>query len=426
MSNAYLVPPSVATPVPFDLPSGTVRLMADPNWSSAYIDCSTGNYVEGKQYSIVGTSLNDKATWIAFNLPAGTVMTWLQNPTSNAYPYDFANAGVCVDLIGNGAMQTVDLKALGANDTLSAFVWRQVNMDAGVFQLFDNTGCTGNRNTFFLGEWPRNTINTLDNWWICDRAASAYFTGLSVQSFTLFDGGNGGGANVTYAGWLQTTRVDSLLAFKDKAASWSWSLLTPIFSVVQPFTMTAVGSNDPALSLVSTITGVNDGAATITDKVTVSSADAQSLTLSVTDTTQIGYVESVKFTYSTMDIFTDSVSFEINCSFSQTYTYAQSKSTTKTETITLTVEQDIVVPADSSYVSTLNIQLSEIPATKFTTQGQFYYDQPVPGSVYDADASAQFGRSIYLLNAPVTGSIGGGVAFNTISSTQAVPLSSAS
>src|SRR5260370_42224850 len=98
-------------------------------------------------------------------------MTLLENPITPppTSPYDFAGAGRCVDLIGNGQFQTVDLDKLGASNCISAYIWRKVNLESGGFQLFDQPKFTGNRNTFFVSEWPgNNAVNSLRNWWICD------------------------------------------------------------------------------------------------------------------------------------------------------------------------------------------------------------------------------------------------------------------
>ncbi|WP_044563459.1 hypothetical protein [Azospirillum sp. B4] len=423
MTALYLTPPTTSTPYPTELASGSVVLYADPNWTSTSYTITTGSSIEGRQYPFSGTSLNDQATWLAFNLPTGVVMTLLQNPTTPdpTQPYNFANAGVCVDLIGNGQTQTVDLKALGANDCLSAYIWRRVNFDDGLFQLFDGADYTGNRNTFFLGEWAKDTIHTLKDWFICDRAASIYFGSLTAQSFTLFDGGNGEGASVSFAGWLDIHEVNNLgpYSFNDREGSWSWALLTPLYATVSPFTLVVPAADDPSLTITNAINGVNQGSATLVDKVTVTSANQQSLTLSVTDSHTIGSVESVKFTYGEKDV----AQLQVSCSFSQSYTYSGTKTTVVTETITLEVEQDVSVPANCQYESTLVIQFAAIDQTAFSTSGVFYYSQPVPGSTYDATMSDNLRQPVYALNQTVTGTIGGGIALNTTSSTVTTPLS---
>ncbi|MFZ2986548.1 hypothetical protein [Ideonella sp.] len=429
MSAAYIPAPSPDESYPSDISSGMVILFEDPNWTSTSLSIKTGNAVEGAQYSIVGTSLENEANWVAFNLPVGVVMTLLTNPTvpPAGQPYNFAGAGVCVDLIGNGEVQTVDLAACGAENAISAYVWRNVKLSDGLFQMFDGLDYTGGRSTFFLGEWGQSTTLSLVNWWICDRAASLYFGGLTAQSFTLFDGGNGEGSSVTFAGWLDDTAVPNLgsYLFNDKAASWSWKLLPPLYANVESFTIQTQVTIDPALSVTSTINGTNSGLSTLTDRVTVSSEESQSLTLSVTDSAEIGFVEGVKFTSTiTAGVPGDDVSesIEISCEFSQTYSYTTEKQTVVTQTIALEVEQEVNIPENCDYNSTLSIQFANVPPTNFSTNGSYYYDQPVPGSHRDEEASMQAGKNIYLLEQAVTGQIGGGIATNTISSTVTTPL----
>jgi hypothetical protein len=396
--------------------------MFDGNWTGNSYDIPTGNSIEGHQYSFVGSAVNEKASWIAFNLPTGTVMTMLENPTFGVagQPYNFAGAGRCVDLIGNGQLQTVDLSALGANDCLSAYIWRQVSLIDGVFQMFDNTGYQGNRNTFFLCEWAAAQIQSLAGWWINDKAASVYFSGLTAQSFTMYENADGSGQAVSYAGWLTTTQIDNMgyETFNDKASSWSWSLLTPLFATIAPFTINPTVQIDPSLNITSTVTGVNQGNTTITDKVIVTSAKQQALTVSVTKTAATGYVEGFKYTNSMYP----GHKFEISCSFNQTYTNSSTNSTTQTTTQTLTVEQDISVPANCDYQSTLVIEMAAVPQTSFSAQGTFYYTQPVPGSTLDQKMTTNLGQNVYVLSQIVTGFIGGGLAAQVTSSTITTPI----
>src|SRR4051794_7319559 len=108
MPDPYLVPPAVSTPYPSNIPIGTVILYEDSKWTSPSVTVTTGAAVEGKQYTL--PTLGDQTTWVAFNLPVGVVMTLTQHwkPEVAGQPYNFKDRGVCVDLIGNGQIQTVD------------------------------------------------------------------------------------------------------------------------------------------------------------------------------------------------------------------------------------------------------------------------------------------------------------------------------
>src|SRR5579863_940813 len=64
-----------------ELPTGLVRLYEDASWNSQSLDLPTSQYRQNARQSIAGTYMQDAATWVAFNLPVGTVMTLMNNDT---------------------------------------------------------------------------------------------------------------------------------------------------------------------------------------------------------------------------------------------------------------------------------------------------------------------------------------------------------
>jgi hypothetical protein len=76
------------------------------------------------QRHTVKSSLFDRATFAAFNLPVGTVMTLMDNvkPVPAGKPVaDLSGCGHCVDLVGTGKTEAVDLEVINMNDSVSAF-----------------------------------------------------------------------------------------------------------------------------------------------------------------------------------------------------------------------------------------------------------------------------------------------------------------
>lgn len=431
-AQPYLPLPPVYTPYPNPnglapdelIPPGTVLLYDSAAWSGTTLALKTGSAVAGRQYAFTGTALENKATWIAFNLPAGVVMTLITTPTAGVEgePYNFANCGICVDLIGNDQIQTVDLALVGADNCLSGYIWRTVRMSDGLFQLFENANFSGKRNTFFAGEWSQS-VHSLASWAINGLTSSAYFADMTVQSFTLHESASTSANSISYAGWLDIGSVASLApqGFDNKAAAWSWSLLNPLFSTVPPFSKTVEGvPSDPSLSITSTITGNNVGDATIVDEVSVTSENQQSMTLTLSDSQTVGSVKDFKWTVeesAEVDGTGEKSSYDVSLSFSQEHTKSDEKQTSVTETVTLQVDQQVAVPANCSYTSTLTIIFAAIPRTPFTAPALLYYDQPVPGSVLDADVSATMNRPIYVVRQDVSGFFGGGIAATTTSET---------
>ena len=154
MSNIYFLSrlPAPSFPPPA-LPSGTVMLFADDNWASERATLRTADYAESVRHLFDGTPMQDQATFIAFNLPVGTVMTLMDGMV----PQNARFSGRCVDLVGTGKTESVNLRSINLNECLSGFSWRKVALDRGATELFADTNFNGDRTTIFLGQWPAAT-----------------------------------------------------------------------------------------------------------------------------------------------------------------------------------------------------------------------------------------------------------------------------
>jgi hypothetical protein len=435
----YLVPPptSSANPFPSNLESGTVGLYPDANWDGNPVYIKTSNYTEKVQASL-SEAVQDSCTWVAFNLPAGTVLTLLQNPSAPVagQPYDFANAGICVDLIGNGTLQTIDLTKIGANDSISAFVWRRVDYKAGIFQLFDEPDCSGFGNTFFLAEWPADTIHTFKDWRIWDQAASVYYGGLGVTAVTLYDGLQGDGQAAQFAGWLGNTggiNGDSInlydRGFGDKQASWKWAPLPPVYQTVEPFTVNGTFSVDDSLSVTMHSSGSNAGDSTVEQTAKFLYSISQQATVTVTNTSTETYTQTTDFTFGqTINIpFVGSTSFEflLNVGFSEEFSESISETDTTTQTLAVELDQVVSVPANSTWQVKLLLQYAKVPPTSFTTGASYYYKDQVPGSVLDPAIAAQLGYAqLYRLDTTISGYVSASLAVNALSTVTTTPIGS--
>jgi hypothetical protein len=99
MSISDFPEPASAPPV---VASGTVALFRDNFWRSQRFDVTIA---EGAIQSISSTPMQDQATWVAFNLPVGTVVTLVDNVITRTgwrRVGDLADLGRCVDLVGTG------------------------------------------------------------------------------------------------------------------------------------------------------------------------------------------------------------------------------------------------------------------------------------------------------------------------------------
>lgn len=443
MGNPYIYPPQVPSKygTPPQVPSGQVWLFnGTSSWSEPHYVINTNDSNPGFQYNFIGTPGENSSDWIAFNLPDGIVMTLLNNPTSPpaGEPFNFAGAGVCVDLFGNGTTQTVDLSKVGAVNCLSAFIWRKVDLSMGVFQLFDsgftydakpNENTLGPRYTFFLCEWAKDVAHSLKDWAICDASDAIYFTGLNSQSVHLYDGGNGDGSKCgPYSGWFESTSTSFAGEnFVNKAGSWSWELLTPVYSVLDSVTINVPTNGDSLTSMTQQQQGVNRGNSTIDETVIYNVNNSQTLTCTLTHSVTLGFEQKISMSYTTKvkaGMTTEEITTSAELAFSQETTETMTNTTTTTQTYSMTQQQVVHVPANSQWSSSWVIQLTKVPSTSFSTTGYYYYTQPVPNATYDEVMSNTLGMTVYCLKATATGTLNGSVAVNSITNVKTTPITS--
>jgi hypothetical protein len=418
--------------------SGNIGLFADPAWGGDAFWFNTSEYLEKVQASLSGTQLQDRCTWVVFELRVGTVVTLLQSVTAPVpgQPYNFAHAGSCVDLIGNGKVQTVDLSQVYANDCISAFVWRRVDLKAGVFQLFDGASWNGFGNTFFLAEWPANTVHNLQGWTVCDKAASIYFGGLGVGAVTLYDGATGNDQSAGFSGWLRGIDGSPILGanlvdrgFEDRAASWKWAPLPPVYQVVDPFSVNGTFSIDDSLSVMLNSSGSNTGGSTVQQTTKFTYTISQTATVTVTNTSTETYTQTAGFTFGQsfgiVNIASVTYEFTLNVGFSEEFTETVTETDTTIQTLASELDQVITVPENSNWTAKLLLQYAKVPPTSFTTTAAYYYQHPVPGSVLDPVMAAQLGYDIlYVLRATITGYVSAGLSVNAVSTVITTPIGS--
>jgi hypothetical protein len=418
----FYVPPRTSTPFPSSCPSGQIKLFKDDNWNSASItiDTNSSQYPSGSFFSFSGTPLQDSATWIVFNLPENVVCTLCNNLVQNSNPYDFSNAGVCVDLIGNGQTQTIDLPAYGANDCLSGGIWRAVDPTQGWFQLFTDTGERGSFATIFLSEWPTSTANSIAKWWLQDQGSSINYPCLTPpQLLKLSDNSDGSGQSMTvgasnaFGTHNNGATVDlTNSGMNDKVSAFSYSLIPPVKTVVSSVTVNVTSPILPGQTITETIQGTNASSEKLT--VTDTVAAGKTVTISNTATQQYQTTSTITAAVEATEGVpgVDSIKATLTTAFSVTTSSSSSQTTTNTNSLSLQQAITFTVPAYSTYAGVATISIGQVPPTTVTQDGQFYYNQNLPGSVKQSDGT-------YLLTAPLTvviqGEVGSSVQFDVTS-----------
>ncbi len=421
----YFRPPTTATPYPSQVQLGQIVLFKDDNWSSdsLTIDTTSSLYTEGQAFSFAGTKLQDAATWIAFCLPIGTVCTLFDNvvkkPPQNAY--DFSGLGVCVDLIGNGATQTVDLKAYGADNALSAGIWRQVTLSEGWFQLFSGPVNQGPFNTIFIDEWPTGEANSLSGWWINQKGTSINCPCLTPpQVLVLSVNSDGSGQQVALGATnpFETWNNNGVSYFSDsgmngKIQSFMATLIQPVQAIILSTTTNYTVAIPQGQTIIEPVNSSNGGSQNVEIQLPV----AEGQTYSITQTTTLQYTMSttisttVTVTEGIKDV--DQTSGSITTSFTTSSSQTASKTTTDVQSFQLGATITFLAPPKTNYSASASVSFGTLPQITLTTQGQFYYEQDLPGSVLDPPSG------LYVLTTPVVinvaGAVGTQVSFNVTS-----------
>jgi hypothetical protein len=411
--------PSTAPP---QIPSGTVSVFQDDNWGSARLDLSTVDFVPDERQTIQ-SSMFDSATWVAFNLPVGTVMTLMDNvqpvdPSKGAA--DLSGCGQCVDLVGTGQTEAVDLGSVNMNDSVSSFFWRTVDLTLGAIELFGDAGFAGGRSTIFLSEWNSGTVYDLSQWWLQDALSSVRWSTLTDrQTAILFDNSNGTGNQFNnIKGWGSTKEVSNLedLGFNDTASSFSWTAVVPMKEIIAPFNIlssTTSGSSE----LTSVVNGTNNSSLSQPVTVSLQNTNAQTVTVATQDQTVTGISSTLTITEQEglKDVASETVACAVTVSFS--YTQSTTKTTSQTQTIALSISQTVNAPAYTTYTATLLVNIGQIPPTFYQTSAQRWYNVPVTGGVVDPANNGW-----YMRVEPVKIYMAGSLASNSTVSINTTPI----
>lgn len=407
---------------PPTLSSGEVRLYRDSNWQSGSLTLSTRDYHRDVRHTIPKSGY-DNATYVAFNLPIGTVMTLMDDIASVEDGYrvsNLRNCGRCVDLVGNGQTQGVDLMAVNMNDRVSRFFWREVDLDLGAIELFENVNFGGNRAILFLCEWDPDEFHSIAEWWLQDKVSSVRWRTLNDrQTAGLFQNANGSGDSYkNIKGYGDTKEIANLdeIRFNDSMSSFCWNAINPKKELIKPFEI-KTGNQSDSSSLTSVINGTNQSSLPQQVEVALTNEEAQKVTVSTTDTHVTGVTSTFSQTYSSsIEKAGVKVGSETTWSVELKYEYEHSETISKSETktIALSISETVNAPPNTNYTATLLVTIGKIPATVYKTTAERWYDQPVTGAIED--------QGLWKRTEPVTVTVEGGLASEIRVNIEAIPI----
>lgn len=148
------------------LNSGIVKVFTSANFGGASFMIDTEDYASGQRHRLLAENYN-KACWVTWNLPVGTVMTMMEldkTPEKNQPIADPRGCGRTVELVGTGKTEAVDLTRVYMTTCVKGFWWRELDLSMGAVEIFDGNGSqivetqAYHRQTIFLSEWAPGVI----------------------------------------------------------------------------------------------------------------------------------------------------------------------------------------------------------------------------------------------------------------------------
>ncbi|TGO91179.1 hypothetical protein BPOR_0036g00090 [Botrytis porri] len=294
-----------------------------------------------------------------------TVMTLLADiKTSGPIP-DLGDAGTCIDLVGTGRTEAVDLIQVGLHDQISMFFWRKVDLNMGAIELFEDLD--------FRVRWK-----TLQ-----DR-----------QTATLYNAADGTGTSYdNIKGWGTMKEIARLsdVRLNDVVSSFKWQSVNPVKEVIKPFNVTASNSSDEG-GLTSRVDGTNDTPKPQAITVTLRNSTTQPVTVETSDKRVTGITTSLTQTASVGVEGVASASTQWSVAVNYSYERTETSSTSQTKTVELSVAQTVNAPPKTSYIATLLVIIGTIPTTEYTTTAERWYKDPVAGSKADPQNNGWYKR----------------------------------
>jgi hypothetical protein len=417
--------PSTSAPPP-DTPSNFVSIFQDPDWNSQRIDIDLGS-TRPSQRQFLQAPLQDTANWVAYNLPVGTVMTLMDDidlDTDGKNIADLSNCGRSVDLVGTGSTQAVDLAGVNMADCVSTYFWRKVDLSLGAIELFDNDSAddkfSGNRATVFLSEFPSGTIISIQDWYLNDRISSIRWKSMQDrQTATLFENPDGTGTqynNIVGYGVSKEVADLGAFGFDDSFSAFRWDAVIPKKEIIAPFAIPST-SFTGTQGLTSSLLMTNNSSLEQPLTVSINKENAQEVTTTAMDQHVVGvtatYTSSV--TAGVEGVASSKTEWSVGLKYE--YTHSDTNSQSQTQTIAVNIAQTINAAPHTQTQATLLISIGQIPDTQYTTTADRWYDMPVVGGLVDPANNGWWKRT-----EPVTVSINGSLAVNTIIDIEATDL----
>lgn len=398
-------PPSIA--------SGTVVLFADNNWTSTQWTIDTKNTLQNSPYRLPAC-INDNATWVAWNLPVGTFVTLSNDPFNSV---ETVRNSVTFDCLGTGKTETVDLRNVGINDCVSAYMWDTFNTDLGYIACYEDRYRGGARLLIFMDRYAPNTNYDISSWWFKSRISSIDWSQLGdIISFHFWQGNNKSGQCYNNAyGWNPNKYEADMdqLGQNDMFTSFTWNYLSPKREEYSAASFPVITSGDAKSTVVEETSGTNEFDQTITKTLTINKQDASSITTEVSNTVAYGWSVTVSVSY-TPASETGGYGGSVSVTGHGDYSTTTSNTTTQSTSLDINVQDTFTIPAKCKFKISLSVQILELPAQTITVPVKRWYPSPVKNSEKDG--------TLWVRQEFVAVRLAGGVSSKNIIHTEYTPL----
>jgi hypothetical protein len=375
---------------PFDVSSGTVALFKDPNWFGGRLELSIDGgdtNTPNVEYNINGHWMDDQATWAAYNLPEGVVVTLHEHAVARAFAVDVSGCGKVVDLVGTGQTEGVNLEEIGFDDTMTAWFWRYVDLDLGAVELYADPWYTGSRTVVFLSDWEPGTIHNISSWWINDRCSSVKWHTLDDRVNCALYADVQAGSSKLLTGYNKAREIANLQEqnMDDNISSFIWKGLVPKREIIKPFQIALNLDVGETKTFTNAVTHYNEKDVDEVFAVELGQAQAETLTVTTTDSHRVGFATTVAYSAEAGVEGIAKVSSSLSVTMSYDYTKTEEKATSTTRTNTLSFSKTFNASARKTTVGTLIVRVGMVPRTPFETTARRWYDVQMSGSERDTD-----------------------------------------
>ncbi|MDC0721427.1 hypothetical protein [Nannocystis bainbridge] len=363
--------------------SNTVVLYKDANFSGTQYVIDVYRYTPKMVQSISGTSMQDQATSLRYNLQRGCVVTLFQNNVASLNFPSLKGAGKVLDLIGDGAEHEVRLSDYGMNDCVSAFWWRQVDLSQGYMELYDDADCRGQHTTIFIAEFPVNSEPyNVDGWQVDDKLSSVRWMGMADTIVViLYDHADGTGSSFSNInnGDGECLKL-SAYSFNDKTSSFKVTRLKAVKEEIKQVVIHNVEPYNTSQTQLKSDGKVNGENTTAKVDCTYTATVTETTSVTVTESHTIG--AALQYTYQWRRTPGSDQGWDLTLGMTYDYTKEQSNTNSTSKTIGLSFSQEYEVPPKSTWHFLWIASIGSVDE-KFTATAIRWYDMPLKGTVLD-------------------------------------------